>query len=143
MCWFYSLKDIEKNTYQDFSFNNFKCKAKVVDVYDGDTGRIVFKYHGKFIQYKYRLLGVDTPELKPLKSIPDREKIIFRAKEAKKYVEDLLLNQIVKVRMYDFDKYGRILIDIYPNKLGKSINGLLIDKNLAVNYDGKKKLKTL
>lgn len=130
-------KAIEKNTYPDFSYNGIKCYAKVVDIYDGDTGRIVFKENGIFKQYKFRLIGIDTPELKPPLNTPNREEIVKKAKEAKEYVVKLILNKVVWVEMSKFDKYGRILVNIYPKYISKkSINQLLLESKLGKEYFG-------
>jgi len=133
----YSWESIEKNTFKDFTFKGKKCYAKVVDLYDGDTGRIVFRDNLQMKQYKFRMYGVDTPELKPSLSLKNRDKEIKKAKQAKQYVADLILNQVIWVEMLDFDKYGRLLVKIYQNYSTKqSIAELLIEKKLGYSYFG-------
>jgi endonuclease YncB( thermonuclease family) len=126
-CICYSWNSIEKNTFHDFSYDGKKCRAKVVDIYDGDTGRIVFRDNNEMRQYKFRMYGVDTPEMKPSLKMKNREKEIKKAKEAKKFVEDLILNKVVWVEMLNFDKYGRIIVKIYNYFSNKtSIKEMLI-----------------
>ena len=133
----YSWNSIEKNTFPDFTFKGKKCYAKVVDLYDGDTGRIVFRDNFQMKQYKFRMYGVDTPEIKPLLSLKNRDKEIKKAKLAKTFVSDLILNKVVWVEMLDFDKYGRLLVKIYQNYWTKqSIAELLIEKKLGCSYYG-------
>ena len=67
------LKQIKNENVEYFSFDGYKCKAKVVSVYDGDTFTACFKYRGQIIKYRFRTFGYDSPEMKPLKSKPNRE----------------------------------------------------------------------
>lgn len=128
---------IEKNTFPDFSYDGKKCRAKVVDIYDGDTGRIVFREGCSMKQYKFRLFGVDTPEMKPPIKMKNRDKEIKKAKKAKEYVANKILNEVVWVEMMKFDKYGRILIKIYPSYWNKtSINEELLEKGYGKAYFG-------
>jgi len=139
--------DLEKAELGEyFSFSGRKIQAKIVSVYDGDTCTAIFrmldepntKSNNKrtlpLIQYKIRMIGVDTPELKPLLSTPNRDKVVGRAKEAKKVVEDKILNKIVILDCKGFDKYGRILAVITVDNL--NLNKWLLDNHYAVNYDG-------
>ena len=41
-----------------------QCKARVVSVYDGDTITIIMRFRWKSFQFKCRLMGIDTPELR-------------------------------------------------------------------------------
>lgn len=135
------------NKYDDYSATKYfsfdKCKtiAKVVDVYDGDTCTIVFFLNKQVIKYKCRMLGYDSPEMKPLKSIDNRDEIIQKAKRAREYFIALVKESdfIVDVTMGKFDKYGRILVTM-TNKMG-NINELMIQNGHGVSYDGGTKLK--
>jgi endonuclease YncB( thermonuclease family) len=133
----YSWKNIKSDTFQDFSYRNKKFYVKIVSLYDGDTGRMVFRDNLRMIQYKFRLYGVDTPEMKPLMSLPNRDEEIKKAKKAKEFLEKEILNKVVYVECLDFDKYGRILVKIYPSKSSKDlINQKLIEKGFGKSYFG-------
>lgn len=123
------------------TMNGKELWCKIIDVYDGDTVDIIF-YSGKeLVHHKFRLYGIDTPELKPLKNISNRNEIIEKAKEAKLYLETLVLNKIVYIRFKNEEKYGRLMGNIYFTKSEnqKSINQMMIDSGLAVEYYGQKK----
>ena len=108
-----------------FTFSGLTTKAKVVDVYDGDTITIVFYFHDLPIKDSFRMNGYDSPEIKPLKSIGDRDLHINAGKLVKKYLIDRLMGKLVWVKFCQEDKYGRLLGDIYtinPN-CGDHING--------------------
>lgn len=107
--------------------------AKVVKVVDGDTVHIVVNMPGIGLQrFITRLYGIDTPELRPLKSDPKREEIKIRAKAAKTRVNELCMNKIVYIKTYGFGKYGRLLISIYID--GICVNDLLMNEGHAVEY---------
>ena len=44
------------------------------------------------------------------------------------------------VKCHDFDKYGRLLLDLYLDKDEKSISDVLLEEKLAYVYNGKTKL---
>jgi len=100
--------------------NNIEVWAKVVRVYDGDTFFAVFQLPDEPIRkYKVRLTHddnrldyIDAPELD---SKNYNEKM--KAYASKKFVEKMILNKIVRLKIKGSDGYGRILADVY------SING--------------------
>jgi len=132
-----------KNNEMDyFSFDGITTKAKVVDIYDGDTCSVVFRHNGKYIKYRTRALGYDTSEIRPLKSIADRENVIAHAKYQKEEFTKLVMqnNGIITIDFHKFEKYGRILATYYiDNNLSKSINTIMIEKHGAKPYFGGKK----
>ena len=46
-----------------FSLEGTYCKCKVVNVYDGDTCKVVFPLNDKMYRWNVRLTGYDTPPL--------------------------------------------------------------------------------
>ena len=113
-------------------------RAKVVDVYDGDTITIVIFNKGGFEKHKLRMYGYDSPEMKPKLDVPNREQEIKKAKAAKKYLSDIVLNNIVEFESMGFDKYGRLLGKIYQlNYCSKvELNQLMIDQGHGYAYYG-------
>ena len=106
------LMSIDSNELNLFSFKDYKIwKCRVVDVYDGDTCTIIFKYRDEIIKYKVRCYGYDSPEMKPKRDIENRDEIIERAKEARKYFSNLVNYEsgLIWVHLHEFDKYGRLL----------------------------------
>jgi hypothetical protein len=100
--------------------------------------------------------------MKPLKSKPNRDNEILWAKKARaellkmmcddsmssnfdnldiKKEEAIKLLQtnkkLITVKCLEFDKYGRLLVELYNNDTDiKSFNDILVEKELAVRYDG-------
>lgn len=134
----YHLRNAD-NSIPLFSLAGKKYVGKVVDIYDGDSVKIVFYRKGKLEKFNCRLYGIDTPELRPSKSDPNREIEIKKAKQAKDFVEKFLApNQyICDVECFNFDKYGRLLVKIWV--LGTQLNHALVSNNLAKEYFGGKK----
>ncbi len=104
---------------------------------NSDTNKLNTIY---FNQVKLRLFGIDTPEMKPSKNLPDRESHIEKARNAKKFLSDLILHKIIKVEFFTNDKYGRPLAKIYFDDI--CLNDLMIEQNYAKKYDGKTKDST-
>ena len=65
----------------------------------------------------------------------EKEKIY--ATKARDALREKIMDKIVTVKCGKFDKYGRLLIDIYYKK--QHINQWLIDEKYAFAYDGKTK----
>ena len=116
------------NTVEAFTLEGVKIPGKVVKVYDGDTVHIVFPVFGKMYKWNCRISRIDTPELRT------------KNEKEKKYgymVKDILLkrilNKVVNVECGDFDKYGRLLVEIND---GENISDWLISNKYAFAYDG-------
>ena len=111
--------------------------GRVIKVYDGDTITIVSKLPYKespLYKFSVRLNGIDCPEIK---GENDDEKQC--AQLAKKELEELILNKQIIMKNLATEKYGRILADVYLDNL--HLNKHMLDKRLAVCYDGGKKNK--
>ena len=72
-------------------------QGTVIKVYDGDTITIASKLpynDSPLYRLSVRLNGIDTPEMKPSKNLPNREEHIKKAHEAKDFLSNLILNKI-------------------------------------------------
>ena len=115
--------------------------GKVIKVYDGDTITIATTLHNgglspSFGLYKFsvRILGVDTPELKT-KNVPEHELGIISRDALSRFI----MNKVVRLENISYDKYGRILCNIFLDDI--NISEWLISNNYAVSYDGGTKVK--
>jgi len=135
------LKNIKCYELNYFSFNGYKCKAKIVSVYDGDTFTACFKYNGEIIKYRFRTFGYDSPEMKPLKSKANREEEKKNAIIARNKFKEIINfdnNELVDLEMLKFDKYGRILVNVFKNNI--NVNQWMIKNNYGYPYFGGTKL---
>ena len=115
---------------KELSFVNEIKEAKVVSVYDGDTIKVVFPLENKLYKWNCRLEHVDTPELRTKNENEKKYGYIVRDK-----LREKILNKVVNIKCNDFDKYGRLLIEILQND-DVTINQWLIDNQYAFKYDG-------
>jgi hypothetical protein len=116
-------------------------EGKVIRVYDGDTLTLAVFDNGRLVRYNVRIYGVDCAEIKGGTDATKK-----KAYEAKKFVEDAILNKIVEVRVLNNrmvddikikEKYGRLLAEIYYN--GNNLANELLKNGHAVPYYGGKK----
>ena len=124
-------------------------EAKIVDikpgysfftvkkVYDGDTITIISKLPYKdsaLYKFSVRLNGIDCPEIKG-ETLKEKQ----CAQLARDELSKLILNKHVVLKDLKTEKYGRILAEVYLDDL--HLNQYMIDKKLAVKYDGGTKTK--
>ena len=130
-----------------FTLEGKKTKVKILKIYDGDTLWLGINLHGRFYKFKVRMMGYDSPEIKPRLDNPNRELVIQKAKEAKTYLESLVNNRTVDAEFFKFDKYGRPLCNLYikdttsilPCKNKVCVNTLMVRNNHGYTYMGGKK----
>lgn len=145
-----------------FSLNGINTHGRLVDIYDGDTLKIVLPVMGQYFKFDIRLKGIDTCEIKSHnienknKGLEARKRVctmveeywgncenskLDTKKEIKDYLKEIVC--IVFVKCYEFDKYGRLLADVYidyNNMNRQSISEILLSENLAYSYEGGTKL---
>lgn len=145
---------------KEFSLDGKNMWGKVVYVYDGDTVHIVFKIDNELVKFNCRLSGIDSPEIAPknisdvklkneeeLSAIKCRNYLISRVILIPLEKETMNKNEIkeicaksthlVWVKCKEFDKYGRLLVELYDNSNSiKSFNQDMIEKKYAIGYDG-------
>ncbi len=105
----------------------YNYKAKIIDVYDGDTvTAIVDLGFLHFQEMKLRLYGIDTPELRGAEK---EAGIVVRD-----LVREMILNKEVEIHSYKDKqgKYGRYLANIIVD--GLDINKWLVDNGHAKPY---------
>jgi hypothetical protein len=141
------LEGLDMNKIKRFSFNGVCCKARVYSCHDGDTITVVFKFHNDFIKVSARLDRIDSCEI-----ISKNDLLRTFAIKCKNRLIELISNKsaqntnfahdccIVWIKCHEFDKYGRVLIDLYKNETDtKSVQDILLDENLVLPYNGEMK----
>lgn len=139
----------------ELSINGTNTYGRVVDIYDGDTLKIVLPTHNSFYKFTIRLSGIDTCEIKS-KNIELKNYGIKARNKIFKLITDIDLSEsitkneiknildsdvyLVWIECLNTDKYGRVLANIYKDKNMKSFSNILLDEKLAYNYEGKTKM---
>ena len=130
------LGEFDKKTPKFSLKNTFKI-CKIVDVYDGDTVRGVFENNGKYNKWTIRMYGYDSPEMRPSKKLENRDEIKAKAIISRDYLRSKILNKTIFLHCLNFDKYGRVLANIYLEELGeKSVNDHMVEMNYGYAYFG-------
>ena len=149
---------IVDNNINYLTFNEEIFQGKVVDVYDGDSIKLVLPFIVKRTQNKYkifdkffkrsdiiqlykwncRLAGLDTPEIRT-RNLKEKDFGL----QVRDKLREKILNNLLFVKCGVFDKYGRLLVTLYDTednfKKDYSVNKWLIDNNYAKEYNGGKK----
>ena len=141
------------NETPQFTFAGLASWGRVVDVYDGDTLKIVMPYNKTMWKFNIRLYGIDTSEM--TSKLQENKERAIRARnrdiqliskipaqlpssitESKKSIQTYFQQNVslVYVICKDMDKYGRILADVYSNHV--SLSHILIQEKLAYSYYG-------
>jgi endonuclease YncB( thermonuclease family) len=117
-------------------------QGKVIKVYDGDTFTIgtylaastISTVASKPEAYRFsvRMRGIDSPEMKT-KNAHEREAAI----KAQTALSMKIKNRVVELKNVAYDKYGRILADVYLEE--EHINQWMLNNKHAKIYDGGKK----
>jgi endonuclease YncB( thermonuclease family) len=120
-----NLEDTNKDI-PEFSLCGLTLKGKIVEVYDGDTCKIVLPLQNCVYKFTCRLNGIDAPEIKPRKDKPNREAEIILARKARQELLKLIIpNNTVRkskmtyflsVKCLEFDKYGRLLVELFTQE---------------------------
>jgi endonuclease YncB( thermonuclease family) len=144
----------------EFTLAGKTLDAKVVDCYDGDTFQAVFAMGDQLWKFNCRMAGYDTPEIKPLKSNPNRDvekanavkakqALLFHVCDSVPALEPVMdkptmdaaikrNSKIIKLQCKEFDKYGRLLVSV-PLSESQTVNDWMVQKGYGYAYDGGKK----
>ena len=121
--------------------------VKVIDVYDGDTITVAMNiqsddtmnlvYLPKMVhQFRIRMHGYNTEEIRQPKDDPDREKKKEWALYQRDWVVERLLNKIVLLECLGYDKYGRILGKVYlDSNKQECINDIIVSSGVASKFN--------
>jgi endonuclease YncB( thermonuclease family) len=124
LCVFISLAVF--NIFLALPLSSFAGQFKVVQVYDGDTIKVID--NGK--EVTIRLVGIDAPEISRIKHVPGQPFCL----SAKEYLSNLVLNKVINIKFYGKDDSENSLGEIFAEKV--NINIEMINAGLAEVYRG-------
>ena len=110
----------------------YEYNVIITSVYDGDTvtGDVDLGFGIWIRKQKFRLIGIDTPEIRT----KDKEEKA-RGYAARDRLRELILGKHVRIRSFGKGKYGRWLVDIFIEEVDtRSVNQMLILEGHAQHY---------
>ena len=146
-----------------FTLNNLKTYGRLVDIIDGDSLSIILPIYNDYFKFNVRLNGIDTSELHShteelrhfaenaknelVKLIIKNSGLIKTDSLTKHEVQEILDDKLIVmwVECLEFDKYGRLLANVYcfneeTNEYDISLSKYLLDNKFAYTYNGGTKL---
>ena len=137
----------------ELSINGLKTYGRLIDVYDGDTVKVILPTFGSYYKFTIRLNDIDTCEIRSKDKVLQDNAIKARDRlfelvtnskvNTKNDIKKTLESDVylVWVDCCNKDKYGRVLANIYKDKdTTKSFSEILLEEKLAYKYEGKTKL---
>ena len=131
------LENIDIKTVLKVPFQNEIIYARIEDIYDGDTIKIIILFSDIPVRFSLRILGIDTPEIKHNdgRLLEEHDAAI----KVRDYIRTLFPKNIAKICIRDWDKYGgRVLGDLFLPS-GENVSEILIKEGWARPYNGEKK----
>jgi endonuclease YncB( thermonuclease family) len=144
----------------EFTLDKSFIPGRLVDIIDGDSLVIILPVFNSYYKYHVRINGIDTCEMKSknqdnkILALKARLELLCLITQDTKQEYDInitrtdikrILNEsvfLVYLECKDFDKYGRLLADVYTDKTKTiMLSQHLLDKHLAYVYTGATKLK--
>lgn len=131
------LESIDPKTVSKVPLQNELVFARIEDIYDGDTVKIIILLGDVPVRFSLRILGIDTPEIKHGEGrLPEEHHAAIKVRD---YMRSLFPKNIAKIRIKDWDKYGgRVLGDMYLPS-GENVSETLINGGWGRPYHGEKK----
>jgi endonuclease YncB( thermonuclease family) len=139
----------------EFTLNGTCTNGRLVDIIDGDSLSIILPVFDNYYRYSVRINGIDTCELKSknqenktlalqarsclLKLVTGKDHPTTLSRQEIKQI----LNEnvfVVYLKCLDFDKYGRLLAEIYTTGSEVCFSQHLLHNKLAYKYTGQTKL---
>lgn len=143
-------KHTDENTDMELSMKGVKTWCKVLSCYDGDTITIAIPFRGHIIKEKLRLVGIDSPEMKPKRiegKEEERKAEVDAAIKARDFLKSVIMpngvGKILRIELDGREKWGRLLGRIYLEEgncccviESIDISHLMLEKGHAYAYDG-------
>ena len=127
----------------EFTLNGLNTTGRLVNIIDGDSVSIVLPVFNNFYNYNIRLSGIDTCEMRSKNekcrnlAIKARDTLLGLVTRKGEYKLDKNV-VLVFVECLDFDKYGRLLANVFFDKI--NLSEYLLKHKLAYHYIGHTKL---
>lgn len=136
----------------EFTLRGFNTTGRLVDIIDGDSMSIILPVLNNFYKYQIRLSGIDTCEMRSKNekcrnlAIRARDSLLELVtgnhiySQTRHEIQEILDKKVVVVFLecLDFDKYGRLLANVFFDNT--NLSEYLLKHKLAYHYTGHTKL---
>jgi len=131
------LERIDPKTVPKVPFQDKIIFARIEEIYDGDTVKIIVLFGDVPVRFSLRILGIDTPPIKHGEGrLPEEHTAAVKVRD---YMRSLFPKNIAKICIRDWDKYGgRVLGELFL-ETGENVAEILIQGGWARPYHGEKK----
>ena len=122
----------------EFTLDGTCVWARVTDIHDGDTLKVTAHVFGDVHKFTLRLAGIDTPEVRTRDAAEKSAGLASRDHVMKRlgFAPGDACVCMVQARFHGFDKYGRVLADVYATGETESLSEEMLRLGLAKAYDG-------
>lgn len=135
----------------EMTLDGHVTEARVLDVYDGDTMTVAMPWKDGVYRFTLRLLGINAEEIKgtagDVKERANAARVLLaqnvsngRFQIDSKMTRAALRKALdahdcrVRVECKAFDKYGRVLANVYSTQEGACLSKILLDSGLVRSY---------
>lgn len=134
------LENIDPKMVPKVPFQNQIINARIEEIYDGDTVKIIILFGDIPVRFSLRILGIDTPEIKHGDGrLPEEHHAAIKVRDYMRSLFPTNRLNIANICIRDWDKYGgRVLGDLFL-PTGENISEILISGGWARSYRGEKK----
>ena len=131
------LERIDPKTVPKVPFQDKIIFARIEEIYDGDTVKIIVLFRDIPVKFSLRIRGIDTPEIKNEEGrLPEEHTAAVKVRD---YIRSFFPKNIAKICIRDWDKYGgRVLGELFL-ETGENVAEILIHGGWARPYHGEKK----
>lgn len=131
-----SLQKINVENATDVPYKNKLIKAKIIDIHDGDTIKVIILLGHEPFKFSIRVNGIDAPEVSRCENWEKEAGLKVRD-----YVRSIIKGEIITIKLTSLDKYGgRYIGDVYLTK-NLTLSEHLLKEELVKPYDGGTKNK--
>lgn len=123
----YKLSKTTLESVNELTFEGQQFYCKVLEVYDGDTVTLCFKFRNVYFKKRCRLYGINAPEIRT-KNLEEK----VNGCKSRDFLKGLLLDKIIYFHCHGWDKYGRLLGIIFLDD--QDVCDMMIKKGFAVKY---------
>lgn len=132
------LSQVDPEAVEDVMLKGQTVDFKLVKVYDGDTIHGIIMVGNSPVKMSFRIMGIDTPEIKAGAERLPEEKIA--GLKAKAFVENAIKSG-ARIKIEDWDKYGGRMLCHVILANGRDLSDVMIESGYAKIYNGEKKSK--